>query len=200
MGDFFAPERTGATLQNIAKTLAVIAILTAVVGILLMIVLAFYGENISMWGGIIAGALAAEIFSCLLLHGFGVLVDSAYHQRLEAVRQTQLLEQLLAAQKPDAPADNAPAPARKAAEPQPKPAPVAAPKAPPAPEKSEPAKKTVDLVDVLGKALGYTDAAQRKEYLLSVVDQCVDEKVRAVCTKAVGMNDAQLIDLIAENG
>ena len=78
MKNFFAPEETGKRLQSIAKIIAVITIVTAILGGIL--VLAGWAENQDSryydsaitWNalGTLFAALGAEIFACLLLHGF----------------------------------------------------------------------------------------------------------------------------------
>lgn len=224
MGSFFAPENTGLTLQKIAKGLAIVAILTVVVGIVLIAIFAMENGNrsyrepkieLGMWASWIGGALAAEIFSCLLLHGFGVLVDSAYQQRIETARQTQLLRQIWAAQKANG-AAREPTAITSVSVQQPKvvlrskPAPMTQASSIEAPEavgataavceKNEFANPNSEMLDVLGAALSYTDLDQRKQYLLSAINLHSDDQIGMVCRKAVGMDDSQLIDLIAEIG
>lgn len=221
MKNFFAPEETGKRLQSIAKIIAVITIVTAVLGGILVVVEwamnhdSSYYNAATAWSslGVLIGALAAEIFSCLLLHGFGVLVDNSYQQKLQAERQTALLNQLVNAQKTSA------APA--------KPVPVvkAAPVAQPVPaakrtvEKSEPvaeeAPKTVkaaapmavqpvvpvdttadEAVNILGGLLSIDGEEDRRKYLQDKIDTAKSEQLRAVCRKAMGMSDEQIIELI----
>lgn len=217
MKNFFAPEETGKRLQSIAKITAMIAIVTGVlVGILLLVGLVInqdsrYYDNAITWDvqRTLFAALETEIFACLLLHGFGVLVDNSYQQKLQAERQTALLNQLVNAQKTSA------APA--------KPVPVvkAAPVAQPVPaakrtvEKSEPvaeeAPKTVkaaapavvpvdttadEAVNILGGLLSIDGEEDRKKYLQDKIDTAKSEQLRAVCRKAMGMSDEQIIELI----
>ena len=221
MKNFFAPEETGKRLQSIANITAMIAIVTGVlVGILLLVGLVInqdsrYYDNAITWDvqRTLFAALETEIFACLLLHGFGVLVDNSYQQKLQAERQTALLNQLVNAQKTSA------APA--------KPVPVvkAAPVAQPAPaakrtvEKSEPvaeeAPKTVkaaaptavqpvvpvdttadEAVNILGGLLSIDGEEDRRKYLQDKIDTAKSEQLRAVCRKAIGMSDEQIIELI----
>ena len=227
MKNFFAPEETGKRLQSIAKIIAVITIVTAILGGIL--VLAGWAENQDSryydsavtWNalGTLFAALGAEIFACLLLHGFGVLVECSYQQKQEAKRQTALLNQLVIAQKISAAPVNA-APVAKAV-------PVAntAPVVKPAPaakrtvEKSEPvaeeAPKTVkaaapavvqpvvpvdttadEAVNILGGLLSIDGEEDRWKYLQDKIDTAKSEQLRAVCRKAISMSDEQIIELI----
>ena len=219
MKNFFAPEETGKRLQSIAKIIAVITIVTAILGGIL--VLAGWAENQDSryydsavtWNalGTLFAALGAEIFACLLLHGFGVLVECSYQQKQEAKRQTALLNQLVIAQKISAAPVNA-APVAKAVPeantaPVVKPAPAAkrtveksqpvAEEAPAAVQPVVPVDTTADeAVNILGGLLSIDGEEDRRKYLQDKIDTAKSEQLRAVCRKAMGMSDEQIIELI----
>lgn len=213
MKNFFAPEETGKRLQSIAKFIAVITIVTAILGGILVVVEwamnhdSSYYNAATAWSslGVLIGALAAEIFSCLLLHGFGVLVDNSYQQKLQAERQTALLNQLVNAQKTSA-APAKPVPVVKA-EPVAQPAPAAkrtveksqpvAEEAPAAAQPVVPVDTTADeAVNILGGLLSIDGEEDRRKYLQDKIDTAKSEQLRAVCRKAIGMSDEQIIELI----
>ena len=202
MRNFFAPEETGKRLQSIAKIIAVITIVTAVLGGIL--VLAGWAENQDSryydsaitWNalGTLFAALGAEIFACLLLHGFGVLVECSYQQKQEAKRQTALLNQLIIAQKISAAPVNT-APLAKAV-PVANTAPVVKP-APAAAQPVVPVDTTVnEAVNILAGLLSVDGEENRWKYLQDKIDTAKSEQLRAVCRKAIGMSDEQIIELI----
>ena len=213
MKNFFAPEETGKRLQSIAKITAMIAIVTGVlVGILLLVGLVInqdsrYYDNAITWDvqRTLFAALETEIFACLLLHGFGVLVDNSYQQKLQAERQTALLNQLVNAQKTSA-APAKPVPVVKA-EPVAQPAPAAkrtveksqpvAEEAPAVVQPVVPVDTTADeAVNILGGLLSIDGEEDRRKYLQDKIDTAKSEQLRAVCRKAMGMSDEQIIELI----
>ena len=202
MKNFFAPEETGKRLQSIAKIIAVITIVTAVLGGILVLAGwaenqdSRYYDNAVTWNalGTLFAALGAEVFACLLLHGFGVLVECSYQQKQEAKRQTALLNQLVIAQKISAAPVNT-APVAKAV-------PVAntAPLvklAPAVVQPVVPVDTTADeAVNILGGLLSIDGKEGRRKYLEDMIDTAKSEQLRAVCRKAIGMSDEQIIELI----
>ena len=195
MDGFFTPESTGKRLQQIAKLFAVLAFLTAIIGGLLLLTEETERNGINDTGlsaGVLLGAVAAEVFSCLLLHGFGVLVDNSYQQRLEAEKQTVLLQRLLEASQ-GAPAEEKPvkltlneenAPVRSMPS---KPTPV---------ERSMMSQEQQQAMIILGHLLGIHDEEKRRQYLEKKIEGTESEVLREICQKAIGMTNEQIVQLM----
>ena len=195
MDGFFTPESTGKRLQQIAKLFAVLAFLTAIIGGLLLLTEETERNGINDTGlsaGVLLGAVAAEVFSGLLLHGFGVLVDNSYQQRLEAEKQTVLLQRLLEASQ-GAPAEEKPvkltlneenAPVRSMPS---KPTPV---------ERSMMSQEQQQAMIILGHLLGIHDEEKRRQYLEKKIEGTESEVLREICQKAIGMTNEQIVQLM----
>lgn len=195
MDGFFTPESTGKRLQQIAKWFAVLALLTAVIGGLLLLTTESDGNGINDAGlsaGVLLGAVAAEVFCCLLLHGFGVLVDNSYQQRLEAEKQTALLQRLLEASQ-GTPAEVEPVKRALNEEKTPvkfmpkKPAPV---------ERSIMSQEQQQAMIILGHLLGIHDEEKRSQYLQKKIEGTESEALREICQKAIGLTNEQIVQLM----
>lgn len=183
MSRLFEPAKTGERLQQIARTMMALTILTAVIGILGIVGMNDDGEGILINLLILLAIVAAEWFSCLLLHGFGVLVESSCQQKLQMEKQTVLLQKILLGDTTGGAMPNTEppktVPVRPAAEPR-----------------IVMSKEQQQTMIILGHLLSLQDNEKRWKYLQEQIDGTEDEQVQAICRKAIGMTDEQIVELL----